>query len=91
MALLYGRAGRLTAQSGGFWPGQEPRKRQHVPRAGPALDLVRRGDRLRGAEGLSVGGRSMREADPEPQDSFRHVVAAGRDAELLPEPPGSRN
>ena len=23
MALLYGRAGRLTAENGGFWPGQE--------------------------------------------------------------------
>ena len=22
MARLYGRAGRLTAQNGGFWPGQ---------------------------------------------------------------------
>ena len=22
MALLYGRAGRLTAENGGFWPGQ---------------------------------------------------------------------
>ena len=22
MALLYGRAGRLTAKNGGFWPGQ---------------------------------------------------------------------
>jgi hypothetical protein len=22
MGILYGRAGRLTAQNGGFWPGQ---------------------------------------------------------------------
>jgi hypothetical protein len=23
MGLLYGRAGRLTVQNGGFWPGQD--------------------------------------------------------------------
>jgi hypothetical protein len=30
MALLYGRAGRLTAQNGGFWRGQEESKATHA-------------------------------------------------------------
>jgi hypothetical protein len=37
MALLYGRTGRLTAQNGGFWPGQEGLFRaQTAPGGGPA-------------------------------------------------------
>ena len=60
MGLLYGPAGRLTAQNGGFRPGQWasfPGKAdivQTIKDAGDAMDNVRDRDRVRGSCGRAV-------------------------------------
>ena len=46
MGLLYGRAGRLTAENGGFWPGQSPRARSRPPCSSRARGSARWGSRV---------------------------------------------
>ena len=59
VALLYGRVGRLTARSGGFWPGQSPRRRPSSQARRPARSSRRRAMTMQRRSAGIVCTRSM--------------------------------